>query len=460
VRHLERLGAVVVVISGLVVSPVVAQEIHRNQIRWEKRQKDPVLKEMIERDKKLKKEAEEKTEEIVKKIKAERKKERESRPRLRFDLEGMEIPAGPTAFKTVWHNPPVAQYLSGTCWDFSATSFMESEIKRLTGKEIKLSEMWTAYWEYVEKARGYVRARGLSEFGQGSESNALTRIWAEYGVVPESAYKGILAEDGRIDHAEMFNRMRSFLRWCKGHDVWDEELVIPTIRRILDLYMGRPPESFQWKGSSYTPKEFLQAVCSVRPEDYVSVMSTLSVPFYTHGEFKVEDNWWHDKSYVNLPLDVWYSVIVKAIGAGESIVIGGDVSEAGYWGEHDIAVVPSFDIPGPYIDQDARELRIYNRTTGDDHGIHLVGYTRTKDGHDWFLIKDSARSARHGEYDGYLMYRDDYVRLKMLTFTVHKDFIKDVLTKVEATEAELAKKKAEEEAAAEKDKPKETTARH
>ena len=92
-------------------------------------------------------------------------------------------------------------------------------------------------------------------------------------------------------------------------------------------------------------------------------------------------------------------------------------------------MVPSFDIPGPSIDQDARELRFYNHTSTDDHGIHLVGHTRV-DGHDWFLIKDSGRSSRRGKFEGYYMYRDDYVKLKMLTIMVHKDAAADLLAKL------------------------------
>jgi len=37
------------------------------------------------------------------------------------------------------------------CWCFSTTSFLESEIYRLTQRKIKLSELHTVYWEYVEK---------------------------------------------------------------------------------------------------------------------------------------------------------------------------------------------------------------------------------------------------------------------------------------------------------------------
>jgi bleomycin hydrolase len=159
-------------------------------------------------------------------------------------------------------------------------------------------------------------------------------------------------------------------------------------------------------------------------------MSTLSVPFWTRGEYAVPDNWWHDASYVNVPLDVWYGVITKTAAAGRSLVIGGDVSEPGLYGPADIAVVPSFDIPGPYIDQDARELRFYNHTSTDDHGVHLVGMTRIGD-HDWFLIKDSNRSSRMGQFEGYYFYRDDYVRLKMLTIAVHRDLIGELLSRVD-----------------------------
>ena len=60
----------------------------------------------------------------------------------------------------------------------------------------------------------------------------------------------------------------------------------------------------------------------------------------------------------------------------------------------------------------------------------MVGYTSVG-GRDWFLIKDSARSSRWGKFDGYYFYRDDYVRLKMLTFAVHRDAVPDLLAKFE-----------------------------
>ncbi len=66
----------------------------------------------------------------------------------------------------------------------------------------------------------------------------------------------------------------------------------------------------------------------------------------------------------------------------------------------------------------------------NDHGIHLVGHTELG-GHDWFLIKDSGRSSRRGNHKGYYFMRGDFVRLKMLTISVHRDAVSELLAKFE-----------------------------
>ena len=95
---------------------------------------------------------------------------------------------------------------------------------------------------------------------------------------------------------------------------------------------------------------------------------------------------------------------------------GGDISEPGINGEDDIAIIPTFDIHPQLIDQDSREFRFSRKTSTDDHAIHAVGIKEAGD-HTWFLIKDSGGSAQKGLFPGYYMYRDDYVKLKMLTIT-------------------------------------------
>ena len=399
-----------------------------DKVVYQPRKRDAVLKEMEAADKARDKAAEEATAKIREAQKAKREKEKESAKVLRFDMSKIVKPASPAAFKQAWHFPPVAQYLTGTCWSFSTTSFYESEIYRLTGQKIKLSEMYTVYWEYVEKMRRFVQQRGDSFVSEGSEGNALPRIWKQYGIVPESAYTGLLGKAKRYDHSRLIERLQELAGWAKKNDIWDENLILEMTRDILDSEMGAPPTQVTWKGKIYTPQQFLKDVTGLNMNDYVEVMSTLSIPFYTQGEYKVPDNWWHDASYYNVPLDEWYGAMKKAVQEGYTVAIGGDVSEPGYNGEEDAAVIPSFDIPQAYINQDSREFRFANKTSTDDHGIHLVGWT-TAGGHDWFLIKDSARSSRHGKFPGYFFYRDDYVKLKMLTYTINKNAIKDLLAK-------------------------------
>ncbi len=92
--------------------------------------------------------------------------------------------------------------------------------------------------------------------------------------------------------------------------------------------------------------------------------------------------------------------------------------------------VPDYDIPPSRIDQLAREYRFVHKVTTDDHGIHVVAHIE-HGGHDWFLAKDSGRSSRRGKYEGYYFVRGDYIRLKVLAFTVHKDAVTDLLAKFE-----------------------------
>ena len=134
------------------------------------------------------------------------------------------------------------------------------------------------------------------------------------------------------------------------------------------------------------------------------------------------------KIIIMFRLNEWLAALKSAIRNGYTMCIGGDVSEAGYLSQNDIAIVPTFDIPSEYIDENARQFRFSNQTTTDDHGIHLVGYM-TKDGKDWYLIKDSGSGSRDGNNYGYYFYNEDYVKLKMMDFMVHKDAVKDLLKK-------------------------------
>jgi bleomycin hydrolase len=347
---------------------------------------------------------------------------------FKVDFTGLDLPKAKSEFTYQWHNDPINQGMTGTCWDFSTTSFFESEIYRLNKKKVKLSEMYTAYWEYVEKARRFVQERGNSAFAEGSEGNAVKRIWNQYGVVPASAYGGMLPGQKVHDHSKLVDEMTAYLQGLKTSNAWNEDEAVSTIKSILNHYLGVPPTKCTYEGKEFTPKEFLDKVVNLKLDDYVDIISLMEKPYYTKMMYNVPDNWWLDSSYYNVPLDEYMSIIKNAIRKGYTMVIGGDVSEPGIESHAKVAMIPTFDIPSEYIDENAREFRFVNKTTTDDHGIHLVGYLN-KNGKDWYLIKDSGAGAYNVDDKGYYYYSEDYVKLKIVDFCVHKDMVEDILNK-------------------------------
>ncbi|MEN8163478.1 MAG: hypothetical protein ABFS37_05065, partial [Acidobacteriota bacterium] len=280
--------SLVVVIGLAMVAVGGADEPQRDEVVYVDRAEYPVIDELEAANEALLEAAKARTDEILAAYREAEEARTEPAQKLRFDLSGIEKPEAPDVFTTrVWHFPPTPQYLTGACWSFSVTSYMESEIHRLHGEDIKLSEMWTAYWEFVAKARGFVASRGESLVDHGSQSGAMLRVFAEHGIVPRAVYEGVIGDDLRFNHDLMLEKVNSFLGWCKASNFWDEEAIVAMVRRMLDATMGRPPETVMWNGTEYSPKVFLSEVCRIDPPDHVSVMSTLSQPRWARGEYAV-----------------------------------------------------------------------------------------------------------------------------------------------------------------------------
>lgn len=353
--------------------------------------------------------------------------------RVKVDIANKQFPNKINEYKQQWYNKPISQGNTGTCWSFSTTSFMESEVNRLTGQKIRLSEMWTVYWEYVEKAKGFVNSRGTTIYEEGSEANAVTKIYKKYGIVPKSVYSGLLPGQTYYNHETMMKEMTSYLNMVKTNNIWDEDEVLNTIKSILNHYMGTPPSEVEVDGKKYSPIDYMKNVLKLNPYDYVDILSYTQHPYWKQCTYDVPDNWWNNADYYNIPLNDFMTALKKAIKAGYTCSIGGDVSEPGLLsdkGDPQIAIIPTFDIPKENIDENARQFRFSNKSTTDDHGMHCVGYLE-KDGEFWFLIKDSSSGSRNNpttdDKFGFYFFRQDYVKLKMMDFMIHKDAVKDIL---------------------------------
>jgi bleomycin hydrolase len=346
-------------------------------------------------------------------------------PRKAFvvDLSDFAAPTSLEGFHTVWHNPPVSQGSTNTCWCYSTTSMLESEVYRLYGKKVRLSEAYTVYGEYLERVKRFIRERGDSAVAEGSEANAVTRDWKLYGCVPWEVYSGLKPGQVFPDHSKLIEEVRTYLEHIKKDNAWNQNEALETVKSILNYYIGVPPQTFTVEGREYTPVSYLRDYLKINPDDYVDVLSYMQQPFGQQVEYQVPDNWWHSADYYNVPLETFMKIVKNALSKGFSLSIGGDVSEPGKSAEKKVFMIPTFDIPSNYIDDNARQFRFSNRTTTDDHGIHLIGY-KEENGKTWYLIKDSGSSSFNYEPKGYYFLTEDYIRLKMMDFMVHKDAVK------------------------------------
>lgn len=345
---------------------------------------------------------------------------------LRPDLSGRDMPKSPEEFQQAWHQRPICQGLTGYCWAFGSTSFLESEVQRLGGQKVKLSESWVVYWEFVEKARGFVRTRGQSAFPRGSEPNATLRVFQKYGLVPAAAYPGLPAGREFYDDRAMYAEMSGYLDSLKRAGKWDEPATTAKIRSILDRHVGTPPEKMDIGGKSISPQEYGRDVLGTEPGACVFLMSLMQEPWHEYCRLDVPDNWWRSRGFYNLPLEEFARVIREVLQAGGSVGLVMDNTEPGFYSRENVAVVPTFDIPAELIDDAARQMRFSNESTTDEHVVHLVGW-REHQGRYWYLVKDSGTAAQNGHYPGYMFYEEGYVKLKGLAAMVPRDLVEAAL---------------------------------
>ena len=107
--------------------------------------------------------------------------------------------------------PVKNQYRTGTCWSFSALSFLESEILRKGKPQVNLSEMWIARNAYIGKAQNYLRRDGHNNFGQGGLFHDIPWVIKNHGLVPEHVYYGLAYGENKHNHNELHAVLKAML---------------------------------------------------------------------------------------------------------------------------------------------------------------------------------------------------------------------------------------------------------
>jgi bleomycin hydrolase len=295
---------------------------------------------------------------------------------------------------------------------------LEAEIIRRGLPEIDLSEMFFVYHNYKNKAFQYLLYHGNNNFGQGSVSHDVMKILREEGMATYESLPGV-KKDGRYNHRSLVNRLKDeageINKTKSGKiDVSDLDSYNP----ILKEEIGKLPGKIKTGDGKVSPGE-LRDKYDINPDDYVELSSYSHHPFYEQFVLEIPDNWAH-ALYYNLPIDELMEVMYNALNNGFSIAWDGDTSEKTFQHKNGKADVPKKQIGK--VDQELRQKTYYDRTSTDDHLMHLVGLSKDSEGRNCFYTKNSW-GADSNDFGGYLHMTDDYVRLKTVAIMVHKDAI-------------------------------------
>jgi len=346
--------------------------------------------------------------------------------------------------------PVQSQGQTGTCWSFSATSFFESEIQRLGAKTpVVLSEMYVVRKAYELKAEKYIRMDGKINFGEGGAFHDVPLVIEKFGIVPYEVYSGLNGAS-TYNHGELFSQLNMVMtdvssRIGAPEGVSDEWKL--KFNSMLDRGIGKDVQTFEYNGVRYTPKSYAASL-GLDMKNYVSLTSFTNHPMYSECMLEIPDNWAWGKSY-NVSMDDLVDVTIAALKNGYTIAWGADVSEKGFSFKNGLAIVPAdpamievigkddkrFNDAGAERKSNAfmepmKELTITpelrqkgydNKTTTDDHGMHIVGLFTDQNGTRYFLVKNSWGTSNLPK--GYLYVSENYFKYKTINIYLHKDGI-------------------------------------
>ncbi|WP_310557194.1 C1 family peptidase [Flavobacterium sp.] len=334
-----------------------------------------------------------------------------------------------------------AQGSSGTCWSYSANSFLESEMIRMGKKPVELSQIFSARNAYVEKGRNYVRMHGAVALGDGGAFHDVMNMYKKYGAVPQSVYTGLNYGTDKNKFSEMAALIEGLLKAVVTNPNgeltpnWEK-----AYAAMIDSYLGIVPKTFDFNGKKYTPETFAKEVVGINADDYIEISSLQEYPYYSKFVLMVPDNWSFDQVY-NVKMNELTETIDYALKNGYSVAWAGDVSEKSFSWKNGVAFVPEKKADdmtaeekndmfnGPknelVITEEMRQKAFDNYTTTDDHGMHIVGVSKDQNGKEYYIVKNSWGTAN--DHKGYLYMTKEFAKYKATAIMLHKKAVPPVI---------------------------------
>jgi aminopeptidase C len=330
------------------------------------------------------------------------------------------------SFKTLKENPITSvknQSRSGTCWDFATLGFLEAEILRQTGKTYDLCEMFVVNRDYLDCATHYVRMHGYSQISEGGSCDDVIEVIRNHGICPEEAMPapGSLTGDSLANFKVFFPELEKRVSGIVREDAkeplphWRD-----SVLSLIERYVGRIPESFDYEGKTYTPKTFAESL-GINLDDYVSLTSYTHHPF--NQWFVIEAPYkWRPKPSYNIPVGQLMDVLDQALDAGYTVAWGGDVT-GDFYRPEGLAMLPEDVVPS----QELRQQQWDNWQFTYDHVMLVYGKAVDETGKPFYMVKNSWGES--GPYKGIWYMSRDYMALNTTYLFLNRKALSEGLQK-------------------------------
>lgn len=270
----------------------------------------------------------------------------------------------------------------GTCHLHSWASAIEKSHLKRTGEQIEVSMPYLAAVHWLDQAIGAVNAKYVRSQSAGfdvklganvSQSRMIIR---KHGIVPE----GVWAPKMHFDRAPVAGRLEEAVVNRIAKAKWDLEREINPRRQheirerteldLNDLFSamaGELPESFNYRGKTYTPQEFAR-------EKFPEIFEPQVMLYVNDGR---KDPTFRRKkqgdTLIDTNIDKVEELARKAIDAGESVYLS--YEHNGNYVDKKTAImsISAFNLPknsGPM----SREQRAYFKVKSGGHAVQIIGY--------------------------------------------------------------------------------------
>lgn len=259
------------------------------------------------------------------------------------------------------------QQNSGRCWLFAGLNALRPEvIAKNKMKDFMLSQAYEQFYEELEAANRSlelaislrdepIHSRRMDTFlqnliGDGGNWNYVRALIQKYGAVPES----IMPDDYAASHTDEMHALLAArlhkavaqMREASQNSATTEDLrkmklaALADIYKILELCLGKPPETFQWRYETtdgkvsrletYTPQSFRDKFLGDL-DHYVSFANYPGQPMHARLQWSWERNMADqpDLDAVNIDMKEMSSMVLKSVLADQPVWFAANSSAEG-----------------------------------------------------------------------------------------------------------------------------------